>query len=142
MRAERVMFNDVLVEIDKQKKVVWVWNANKHLDPDIDIIGPVHTRQEWCHANTLEEMANGNILLTSRALDSIIVVDKKTREIVFRWGNMSHYDKESRELTMTGGPDTLSGPHDAREIPRGLPGAGHFTCYDNGVVERGVLLAF
>jgi len=148
LHAEKVMFNDVVFEINPRGKVVWLWEANKHLDPDVDIIGPVHSREEWGHANTLNVLANGNILLTSRTLDSILVIDKKTGNVIFRWGNMTRLSKESGELELIGKStaqrkhsDTLSGPHGAMEIPRGVPGAGHFVVYDNGIVSRGALRA-
>jgi len=136
----RVMFNDVLIEVDPQHKVVWDWHANEHLDPDIDIIGPIYPREEWCHANTLNVLANENLLITSRALDAMMVIDKQTGDVVFRWGNFTRLvDKNTGETELVqpsfpappGPPRTLSGPHGAEEVPPGLPGAGHFTCYDN-----------
>jgi hypothetical protein len=140
-RFEKAMFNDVLVEITPQHKVVWVWQANHHLDPDIDIIGLTHAREEWCHTNTINVLSNGDVLLTSRALDCMLVVSRKTGDVIFRWGGMTHLDKETGQLELTTTVDTLSGPHGAQEIPRGVPGAGHITCYDNGLVSRGPLLS-
>ena len=138
---EAVMFNDVLVEISPQNEVKWVWQANKHLDPDIDIIGPIHPRQEWCHSNTVNVLESGDILLTSRAFDCMLVISKKTGEVIFRWGSMTRLNKETGELELTTTLDTLSGPHGAQEVPPGVPGAGHITCYDNGLFTRGPLLA-
>jgi len=137
----RVMFNDVLVEIDPQQQPVWVWRANEYLDPDVDILAQVQPRQEWSHVNAIQEMADGNILITARTLDSMMIIDKRTKKIIFRWGNMTRLDKKTGELVLNQGTDTLSGPHDAREIPPGFPGAGHLTCYDNGFLERSSLRA-
>jgi len=139
----QVMFNDVLVEIDPQGQIVWVWRANEHLDPDIDILSPVHTRVEWSHANAIQELADGNILVTARKLDSVFIVNRKTNKIIYRWGNLTHLDKQTGELVDSPAAhspatkmNTLSGPHDGREIPAGVPGAGHLTCYDNGLMQR------
>ncbi|HVF10423.1 MAG TPA: aryl-sulfate sulfotransferase, partial [Abditibacteriaceae bacterium] len=127
------MFNDYIVEVDAQGRVVWRWHANDHLDPDIDIIGPIYKRQEWCHANSIGVLQNGNILLTSRSLDALMVIDKATGKIIFRWGNASYLDKKSGRLEYRSGSNVMGGPHGAQEIPSGYPGAGHLLCYDNGL---------
>jgi hypothetical protein len=145
---DRVMFNDVLIEVDPQHEIVWQWHANEHLDPDVDIIGMVYPREEWCHANTINVLKNGNVLITSRTLDAMMVIDKQTGEVTFRWGNSQRLDKETGEIELVRmptfpalpGPATiLSGPHGAEEVPAGLPGEGHFTCYDNGCFSPGPL---
>jgi len=72
----------------------------------------------------------------------VLVVSRKTGDVIFRWGGMTHLkDKETGELEVATTLDTLSGPHNAQEIPPGVPGEGHFTVYDNGLVARGPLLA-
>src|SRR6185295_5406542 len=125
--VEPVMFNDVLIEVTPRNKVVWEWHANEHLDPDKDIIGPLYARQEWCHTNSVELLKNGNLLITSRTLDAMMIIEKRTGKIIFRWGNMARLDKKTGEIELETGIDTLSGPHDAREIPPGVPGAGNLT---------------
>ena len=126
------MFNDYLVEINPQGKTVWTWHANAHLNPDIDIIGPFYKREEWSHAGSVAMMQNGNILLASRHLDSMIVIDKKTGKIIFRWGNTAYLDKATGRLEYRIGENNLGGPHDAQEIAPGLLGSGLLLCYDNG----------
>ena len=128
-----VMFNDYLVEIDAQGKVVWRWHANAHLDPDVDIIGPFYKREEWCHGNALAILPNGNILLTSRSLDSMMIIDKKTGRIIWRWGSTAYLDKTSGRLEYRNGPNFMGGPHGGEVIPTGYPGAGNLICYDNGL---------
>ena len=126
-----VMWNDYLVEINPQGKRVWTWHANQHLDPKIDIIGLLYNRNEWCHANAIDILDNGNILLTSRSLDSLLVIDPKSGRIVQRWGSASFLDPKTGVIEHRKGPKVLEGPHDARQIPDGLPGAGRITVYDN-----------
>ena len=131
--SDGVMFNDYLIEIDARGKTVWTWRANAHLDPDIDIIGPFYKREEWCHGNSLAVLANGNIALTSRALDSIMIIEKKSGKIIFRRGNTAYLDKKTGRIEYRNGPDFMGGPHGAEVIAAGLPGAGHLLCYDNGL---------
>jgi len=148
-QARQIMFNDYLVEVTPQGQKVWEWHANQHLDPDIDIIGPHYKREEWLHLNSVAALKNGNILVTSRSTDAIMVIDKKTGRIIFRWGNTAYLDKTTGRIEYRINPDkqpsplpfiqtgrnfdSLGGPHDAQQIPSGYPGAGNFTCYDNGM---------
>jgi len=131
--AGGIMFNDMLVEVDAQGKTVWTWHANAHLDPDIDIIGPLYDRGEWCHMDSVSVLANGNILLTSRQTDSMMIVERKTGRIAWRWGNNTYLDRRTGRLEQRFDPKALGGPHNAMEIPRGYPGAGHLICFDNGL---------
>ena len=130
-----VMFNDYLVEVDARGKTVWTWHANRHLDPQVDIIGAIYKREEWSHFNSLAMMSDGNILLTSRSLDSVMIIDKPSGKVIFRWGSTAYLDKATRSLESTTGPMRLGGPHGAVEIPANAPGAGHILCYDNGLYK-------
>ena len=130
--SDGAMFNDGLVEIDAQGKTVWEWHANAHLDPELDIIGPLYKRQEWLHANSVAVLADSNIALTGRNTDTLLVIEKRTGKILWRWGNTTYLDEQTSRLEYRSGSDTLGGPHDVREIPSGQPGAGHLVCYDNG----------
>jgi hypothetical protein len=123
------------VEVDAKGKTVWKWHANDHLDPDIDVIGPLYDRGEWCHFNSVEALSNGNILLTSRETDSMMIVERKTGKIIWRWGNFTYLDRPTGKLEYRSSTEALGGPHNAAEIPSGLPGAGNIICYDNGLYE-------
>jgi len=127
------MYNDVIIEINPQKKVVWKWHANDHLNPDIDIIGPIYNRDEWLHTNSLALLDNGNILLTNRSTDSVMIIDKKSGKIVSRFGNAVYLDKKIGQIRQRKLPQTLGGPHDAQQIPAGYLGAGNILVLDNGV---------
>lgn len=136
------MFNDYLEEIDPKGRKVWTWHANDHLDPNVDIIGPIYRREEWLHSNSIGLTSYGDIILTSRNTDSILIVDRKTGKIIFRWGNVAHLDEKTGRIEHHAVPASsfanakiprLSGPHDAQEIAEGLPGAGNLLVYNNGI---------
>jgi len=131
--ADGTMFNDYLVEVTPQGQKVWEWHANQHLDPDIDIIGPIYRRDEWLHVNSLSVLQNGDILLTSRSTDSLLIIERKTGKVVFRWGNTRYWEKNSSQIEFKKSRNVSGGPHDGQQIPPGHPGAGHLLCYDNGV---------
>jgi len=126
------MFNDKLVEIDATGRTVWEWHANDAMDADLDIVGPLYRREEWYHGNSLWPLADGRIALTGRFTDSLLVVDRGTGGIVFRFGSPSFLDAATGRIEYRTGREVLGGPHDVREIPAGYPGAGNLTLYDNG----------
>lgn len=125
------MWSDVYREVDASGNVVWEWHASEHLDFDRDIIGCIHTREEWSHINDLWVCPDGSIISSCRHLDAVIRVDRKSGDIAWKWGSPSYLDGDGVQLSRS--PDTLGGPHDAHIIPEGLPGAGHMLCYDNGM---------
>ena len=43
-----------------QYAVFWEWLTFEHLDPDIDIIGPLHPRDRWTNLNASHVMPDGN----------------------------------------------------------------------------------
>ncbi|MBW1861913.1 MAG: aryl-sulfate sulfotransferase [Deltaproteobacteria bacterium] len=131
-----VMWNDYIAEVTSQGKEVWRWSANDHFDPDIDIIGPLYGRNEWGHSNDVDGMENGNIIFDAKHTDTVYIIDKKTKEIIWRWGASFKLDKETGRLEYRGGKgvdDALGGMHAAYEIQTGFPGAGNIMLYDNGV---------
>jgi len=73
-------------EITQEKEVVWEWKAYEHLDPEKDILCPLCPRSIWGYVNSLYALPNGNILCTFRFLNTVAIVDKKTEQIVWRWG--------------------------------------------------------
>lgn len=97
-------------EITPEKKVVWEWRDYEHLDPEIEILGPLDWRSEWLHANAVEELPNEDILLTSRGISAIHIIDKKTGDVKWRFsGDISH-------------------PHDASMLEN-----GNILVFDNGM---------
>ena len=129
------MWADFFREINTSGQVVWEWHGIEHFDPDIDIIGPVHTRKEWTHVNAVDVMADGNILSDGRYIDGAFIVDRNSGDIIWRWGNVAYQDQETGQIECneTADPKTMGGPHDAHIIADGLPGAGHMLVYDNAM---------
>lgn len=131
------MFGDFYRELDPNGKPVWEWHGIEHFDPDIEIIGAIHPREEWTHINTVDVMPDGNILSCSRHTDGAFIIDRQSGDIIWRWGNMAYLDEETGMIEHRNGesPNTMGGPHDAHHIAENLPGAGHMLIYDNGMYE-------
>jgi len=81
-----VMWGDAIQEITPDGKVVWEWIAPKHLDPDVTPRCPVCPRSTWTHANAVSELPDGNILVSFMKSNTIAIIDKKTANIKWQWG--------------------------------------------------------
>lgn len=76
----------VFQEITEEGKVVWEWKHYLNLDPETDIICPLCPRAIWGYTNSLDVFPNGNVLCTFRLLNTVAIIDKKSGEIVWRYG--------------------------------------------------------
>jgi len=122
--------DDCLVEVTPSGEIVWEWQTADHFD-DLDL--SAEERElisqsgggDWAHGNSLDSISSdtphtdprfrpGNVIISYRFLNLVIVVDRDTDEIVW----------QSRESI---------GQHDARMIRNGLDGAGNIMMLDNGL---------
>ena len=104
------MYGEAVQEIDRAGNVVWEWLTFEHLDPGIDVIGPMHPRDRWTNLNALHEMPDGRILMSFRFTNTIAIVDRASGDIDWRWG-----------------PGRLAGPHDPTWLEDGT-----VLVFDNG----------
>jgi hypothetical protein len=111
---------DVIYEITPAGETLWTWHAYEHLDPEIDVITAHDKREEWSHANTVGELADGNIIFSARNLSTVLIIDRKTSQIIWRLGR-----------------ETLSNQHYPHELPN-----GNILIFDNGTYRHNVALNF
>ncbi len=133
--ADGTMFSDSIVEVTPNGEEVWKWEGAKHFDPALDILGPLHPRLEWTHCNTLWLTEEGDIMSSARFCDMAFKIERKTGKIIWRWGQVAYMDKDTGRIEVRCNQKTLGGQHDVHIIPKGLPGAGHMLCYDNGMYK-------
>ncbi len=105
------MWSDALREISPDGKTVWEWTAYEHMNPDIDILCPLCGRARWANANSVFVMDNGDVLMSQRFTNTLLIVDKKTGDIKWRWG-----------------PGEIAHPHDAQALED-----GNILAFDNGL---------
>jgi hypothetical protein len=81
------MHADYLVEMTTTGSVVWEWRSWEHLDPERDRITAVQERrEEWTHGNGLAELPNGDVVVSFRTISTVIIIERKTGEIIWRLG--------------------------------------------------------
>lgn len=83
---EGVMWADAFQEVTVEGKVAWEWLAYEHLDPEVDYICPLCSRDEWTHASACVVMPDGNILTSFSKTHTVAIIDKNTGEVGWRWG--------------------------------------------------------
>ncbi len=138
-----MFWTDYIFEIEPfSNEIIWEWYSWDHLIQDFDITkenyGDVKDHPElidinlvtsllqgdWSHINSIDYNEKLNqILVCSRNLNEIFVIDYNSSEIVYRWGNPQNYRMS--------GDKQLFGPHDARWID-----TGNILIFNNGG-ERG-----
>lgn len=135
---------DVIYEINPAGEIVWKWRAwdqrgtNSESGLDVNFITYTlpdypHENQDWTHFNDVDyDPATDRIVVSSREFGEIYIIDHKTGDIVYRWGNPSAYGAGAPPTISTPGDQKLFGPHDAHFIEPGLPGAGHILIFNNG----------
>ena len=133
-RAGLALESDVILEVSPSKTTAFEWHQYEHFDIDW-CKDKFRLREDWIHTNTVQALPEnrwfgkgdvrfrpGNYLISLRNLDTILVVDRTTKEIV--WQYCGDY---------RGG---FSGQHEPHMIEPGLPGEGNILLFDNGVEEN------
>ena len=77
--AKEGVWNDKILELTPKGEVVWEWHAWEHFDQLKNF--PVHASEDahhWPHANSLVELADGNLLVSFRGISHVVIIDRKT----------------------------------------------------------------
>jgi hypothetical protein len=122
-----------LYEVNLKGEVVWEWHAYNHLD--LNRFSPATPPGDWLHVNSVapipenkwyddgdERFRPGNILVNARNIDTMYIVDKQTKKVV--WEGTHNYKSG------------MSHSHEPEMIEKGLPGAGNIILFDNGLFTR------
>lgn len=84
--AEGKIFSSCLREVNPKGETVWEWRHYEHLDPTKGDHCPLCPRSIWGYTNGLDVLPDGNILITLRFENDVAIVDKKSGDIIWRWG--------------------------------------------------------
>jgi len=93
------MMVDAIWEIDASGQTVHTWRAIEHLDPEVDTLCPLEADMEWSHANAVEYVGDGKVLISFRELSSVWMLDWQSGEIL--WKLPRHAVSHQHSPTMT-----------------------------------------
>jgi hypothetical protein len=121
-----VRWDDTVSEVTRAGKTVWRWSSYGHVGEDeitADPSEPLDPKDyEVVHANSIEPLRDGTLLLSFRNLSTVAKLERATGRILWRLGGTrSDFHFVGDEL---GG---FSRQHDAR-----LVGPGRVLLYDDG----------
>jgi hypothetical protein len=134
--------NPYILEISRDKQLVWEWRGEEHLDELEELLPPSGWRHfqervrgqfafDWAHNNTCQIIPQnatahkerdgggpvrfkpGNIVFSYRSVDVIGVIDRETGRIVWAWG-----------------PGEIDGQHKPHVLPN-----GRILLFDNGMLR-------
>lgn len=115
-----------LQEVDPSGNLVWQWNALDHFDPVKASTWPQtqavegRTAVDTFHCNSIDVAPNGDLLVSSRHMDSVFYVSRQTSQVVWKLGGAASCRDAAQYLTVTGDSETsFYRQHDARFQPGG-----------------------
>ena len=77
------VLGDYIREVNASGKTVWEWHAQDEMEIENYPIHPLNPRDEFCHANSLFPLPNGDYLISFRRNSWIFIIDRKTKKV--RW---------------------------------------------------------
>ncbi|MEU8843824.1 aryl-sulfate sulfotransferase [Streptomyces roseus] len=105
-----VVYGDVVYELTWEGEVVWRWAAIEHLDPERVVLNPHFARNHWPMANTVNERADGSVVVGFRSASTTVSVDRTDGSVQWLIG-----------------PDVLAQQHHPHELA-----GGTVLVFDNG----------
>lgn len=112
----------IVQELDKDKNVVYQWRSWEEMEiTDASHEDFTASKIDYAHGNSIEPDYDGNLLVSSRHLDEITKIDRKTGKIIWRLGG------KKNQFTFVNDDRRFSHQHDARRIA-----PGRITLFDNG----------
>lgn len=86
-----VIYADIFREVTPSGEIAWEW---RFADADYDKYPLAHDcqREEWAHANSCAPTLDGNVLVSFRHLDTIMIIERATKKIIWdmrddTWGH-------------------------------------------------------
>jgi len=98
---EGKIYGDVVREVNSDGELVWEWHF-KDVDYDLFPLAPDCERAEWAHANTVAPTLDGNVMLSFRHLDTIMIVDRASKEIIWQHRNTKWGHQHNPEMLPNG----------------------------------------
>jgi len=117
-----VVFVPTILKLDKRNNLIWEWKSLDHFKvTDATHEDLKFSRVDFCHMNAIEFDTDSNLLVSNRNMDEITKIDRKTGNIIWRWGG------NNNQFHLTGDTNWFSHQHAIR-----LTSAGTYIMFDNG----------
>lgn len=133
-RFEHDFWVDFVREVNPAGETVWEWHVWDHIGTgpyqfDINYMLPGGLDlYDWTHFNSVEYIAeNDQLLLNSRNFSEFYIIDHKTGNMVYRWGNPSAYGQGKAPSWLDNGDQKVFGNHNATYL-----GRNRVQVFDNG----------
>ena len=116
-----LLVDSLVQEVGPGGGVILDWNSAEHMDPAVDGLSGL---PDYAHLNSIEVMADGNLLLSFRHTSQVMKIDRTTGDVIWRLGGVNS------DFTFPDDPE--GGPcaqHTATELAN-----GDIQIWDNGSV--------
>ena len=123
---------DAIIEVDPSGKIVWEFHVKDHIgtakdqwDPNYHLpfgyIPAYFAGPDWTHWNSVRyNPKTDQYLVNSRDWGEMYIIDRKTKKMVWRWGNPYAYGAGTKEQGYArNGDQILFGSHDCNWLPNG-----------------------
>jgi hypothetical protein len=145
-------------ELNSAGTIVWKWVATDHFDAVKDSVWPQLDPKttadggaivDTFHCNSIDvDPANGNLLVSSRHMDSVFYIDKMTGAVLWKMGG-AQFSLDNATYVSLSSNDAFHRQHDARLQPGWAAtcngGEGEISVFDDETAEpanaRGALYA-
>jgi hypothetical protein len=107
-------------EVDPQVNLVWDWRASNHTDPVKESVVPAGAGTDAnpadvYHCNSVDVNADGDVLISFRHMNSVLLVSKATGNVIWKLGGTAYNKDGAQILAIQGDPETAFYlQHDAR----------------------------
>ena len=83
---ESGMWGNAYREVTPDGDTVWEWLGYEHMDPEVDVPCALCPRSIWGYVNGIDTTPDGDVVGSFRHLNNLVIVDRTSGEIKWRWG--------------------------------------------------------
>jgi hypothetical protein len=80
------IYEDSILEIGKDGRILWTWLAHEHLEPEDAVIHPQDARDHWPMANSVYELKDGNLLVSFRNVSKVAIIERPSGKVLWSLG--------------------------------------------------------
>jgi hypothetical protein len=119
-------------ELTAQGSVAWLWKASDHINVSESTRPALvtyngQTVADVYHCNSVDvQTPTSNVLLSVRHADGVYLIDKVTKQVLWKMGGNGNHEVGATALTIVNAADRFFAQHDARFQPN-----GDISLYDN-----------